>query len=65
MKIILHVATETAEDLEEAGSYVHSLKGTIERRQGQDMPGALLNHGEATIWVTDAEILLDTVPDKA
>lgn len=64
MKIILHVADDDTDPnaTEDTTAYVHSLKSLVERRQHQGYPGAVLNHGDGAIWVTNVEILLDTGP---
>ncbi len=61
-KLILTLDVDTM-DVDEMVAYVHSLKETIERKQGQGFPGALLEHGDGNVWVSNIEIQVDTNPE--
>jgi hypothetical protein len=56
MKIILDVAIETHEDIEDAKLFVESIRDTIERRKNQNLPGALMERSDASVWVTDVTL---------
>lgn len=61
MKIVLHVAPfDGPMDLEDMTAYVHTIQNDIRRRADQGFPGVWLQRGDGGIWVTNAEIVLDT-----
>lgn len=60
MKIILTLSDpDTPHETADAQLYVDSLKQRVEQRQYQGFPGAVLEHGDGSIWVTNVEIVLD------
>lgn len=52
MKIILELAVADEEERAEAREYAAALQRVVERRQWQDMPGALLDQADASVWVS-------------
>jgi hypothetical protein len=52
MRIILDVHVDTREDIDELKGYVESLKRDVARRQYQGFPGAAVERGDNTVWIS-------------
>ncbi len=59
MKIILELAVDGPEEEAEAREYAAALQRVVERRQWQDMPGALMSQADASVWVSGVELVED------